>query len=193
MNQKIFKVLELFPSKIGLFDVSEDLSNLETVKNLEYHLTTREGNYNLHRTRTLDLLKQFPAEEKIIIDYFNKFKNDALNLVDTDFYVHKSWAIRINENGYSHSHLHSDSYYVGVIYFDDAEHGGELELSSFGLKPFVIHESLKADSPVFAEEKIVLKPKKNRLLFFPGYIKHAVLPNLTGGNRFSVAFNLLPV
>lgn len=194
MSIENFEVLNLFPNKVGVFNVSEDLSNLEKVKDFRFEsINRRAGNHNLYRTLTLDLLKQFPREEQILIDYFNKFKNEALGYQDIDFYIHRSWATRAEENGCSHSHAHNNTYYTGVLYFDDIVDSSGIEFTSEGLRPFIFQDSPPiTNNVVFEIEKFVFKVRKNVLLFFPAYLKHAIMPNLGKNPRYSIAFDFLP-
>lgn len=188
------EVLNLFPNRVAVFTVTEDLSNLEKVKDFLFESIHHNGeNFNLYKTFPMDLLKSFPEEENLIIRYFNEFKNDVLGLNDIDFYVEKSWSIRADEQGYSPYHNHSDAYYSGVLYFDNIPEGGELEFITDGTRPFKFktYPFLSTNS-IFKAEKFTFKARKNILIFFPAYLKHSIKPNLGKHPRYSIAFNILP-
>jgi uncharacterized protein (TIGR02466 family) len=186
-----FSILPLFPTTLGAVTVSEDLSNLEKVKDFVYTDITSDESFNSFKTEDNQLLLNFPKEKEILLSYFNNFKNDVLALKDNEFAISSSWATRVEPNGFCQSHDHKNSYYSGVLYLDSVSAGGEIlfqnpvPTGSFLLNPVEWNS--------FNFETYQLTAKKNLLLLFPSYLKHRINKYLGTESRYSIAFNIVPI
>lgn len=193
-NVSDFSVFPLFPSTVGVNFISEDLSNLNQIKNLKFEATeaTSETN-NCLTSESRHIFLNFQEEKNIIISYFNKFKNDVLKFETTNFEITTSWATKLTNNSSSQFHLHKNSYYSGVLYLESVENGGEIEFDGVGLKP----DSFMVNSPteynIFNYGTWHLKPQKNLIIFFPSYLRHRIKPYFGNNPRYSIAFNIVPV
>jgi uncharacterized protein (TIGR02466 family) len=189
-----FIVLPSFPTNIVVFNLKEDYSKLlEEIKiNTEWSDVYNETSADSNRTVDLKLLNRFPEFYKSFLLQFNKFKNQILRLEDVEFAISSSWGTRTKENGFCQYHLHANSYYSGVFYFQDVVEGGELEFEN----PSSNRGGFSAE-PVewnyFNYEIYKIKPKKNMLLFFPSILRHKINKVKDVGDRYSLAFNLIPV
>ena len=99
-----------------------------------------------------------------------------------------SWSVRLTEGGFHAAHFHPGGILSSACYIslpDDAdigdEHSGWLEIGrpppQFGLDL----------API-----ATIQPKPGRLVLFPSYLFHGTRP-FTGGERLTVAFDLVPV
>ena len=174
-NKNNFSILPLFPTTLGAVNVSEDLSNLEKIKQFEYTNLASEESVNSFKTEDNQILSKFPKEKEILLSYFNNFKNDILELKENEFAISSSWATRVEQNGFCQLHDHKNSFYSGVLYFDsvDANVGGDIlfqnpiSTGSFLLNP--------VEWNTFNFETYHLTPEKNLLILFPSYLKHLML------------------
>jgi tetratricopeptide (TPR) repeat protein len=99
-----------------------------------------------------------------------------------------SWSVRFTGGGYHAAHFHPNGILSSACYIrvpetvtHDTERSGWLEI---GRPP----PELKIDVPPLA----TIEPKPGRLVLFPSFLFHGTRP-FTGGERMSVAFDLVPV
>jgi uncharacterized protein (TIGR02466 family) len=186
-----FKVYPVFPSAIGIVVIQEDLSRLTQIENFEYF--TGPGCHNLWVTQNQQLFSNFLAEKNIVMSYFNKFKNDVLKLETTDFAITTSWATKTLNNGFGDVHSHKNSYYSAVLYFDNCQDGGEIEFENVGLKPDSFLLNYPTESNIFNSKEFCVSPKRNKIVFFPSYLRHRTKTYLGTIPRYSIAINFIPV
>ena len=190
-NTNKFSILPLFPSTLGAVTISEDISNLEKIKDFRYTDITSDESINSFKTEDNQLLSNFPKEKEILLTYFNNFKNDILALNDNEFAISSSWATRVEQNGFCQLHDHKNSFYSGVLYLDSVSTGGEIlfqnpiTTGSFLLNP--------VEWNTFNFETYQLIPQRNLLLLFPSYLKHRINKYLGTEVRYSIAFNIVPI
>lgn len=99
-----------------------------------------------------------------------------------------SWSVRFTGGGYHAAHFHPNGILSSACYIklpaavtDSTQKSGWLEL---GRPP----PELGIDLPPIA----TIEPKPGRLILFPSFLFHGTRP-FTGGERLSVAFDLVPV
>jgi uncharacterized protein (TIGR02466 family) len=190
INNKQFAIHPIFPTTVSGITINEDLSSFERIKKLSYIPLQSDESCGSYKTDNNNLLSNFPTEKKIILDYFNKFKNDILKL-ETNFEISSSWATRVDQNGYCQYHDHRNSYYSGVLYLDNVVNGGELQFrnpipgTGFLLTP--------TEWNTFNYEVFYLTPEKHLLLFFPSYLQHRINKYNGIDSRYSIAMNFVPV
>lgn len=188
-----FTVFPLFPSTLGVNRITEDLSNLSSIKQLEFYNTEVPGSEQAYRSPDNDLFKNYQKESDIILKYFNAFKNDVLKLQTTNFKISTSWATKCLKNSSSQYHTHKNCAFSGVLYLDAVSKGGELEFDNFGLHPgsFLLNEPTEWNMYNF--ERFLIQPDKNLVVFFPSYLRHRINRHLQEEPRYSIAFNFVPV
>src|SRR5471030_2864039 len=107
------------------------------------------------------------------------------------------WA-NINRNGDGNGfHSHPGAYWSGVYYVDDGgidadpALGGELEfLDPRGPLAMMNAPHLRMAGALTAGATERLRPKAGRMVIFPAWLMHQVLPYRGGRERISIAFNL---
>jgi uncharacterized protein (TIGR02466 family) len=93
--------------------------------------------------------------------------------------------MNVNKFGdYNAPHYHALSALSGVLYIQ-CDGGSNIEFTQDTLKN---HYPFWTNSELFAD-KFQLYPKQGRLIIFPSWIKHSVLPNESNEERISIAFN----
>jgi len=94
--------------------------------------------------------------------------------------------MNVNKSGdYNLPHYHSLSAFSAVLYIQ-CEGGSNIE---FNHDTLMEHYPFWTKSKMFAS-KLQLFPKVGRLIVFPAWIKHSVLPNESDSERISIAFNI---
>jgi tetratricopeptide (TPR) repeat protein len=107
---------------------------------------------------------------------------------DTGLAFGPSWSVRFTGSGYHAAHFHPNGILSSACYISvpeslagDPEKSGWLEI---GRSP----PELGMDLPPLA----TIEPKPGQLVLFPSFLFHGTRP-FTGGERMSVAFDLVPV
>ena len=185
-------VLPLFPTPVITIDVEERTDELKP-EDFEYNIIDHvgsDGGTRSYQSFNLRILSKYPRISKLLLKKFDKVKQ--LLHLSHQFVITTSWFTKTETGGYSLPHLHKNSFYSGVYYFDDyTDESGELEL---------INPSMdKADFLLDAKEWNMynsagwtVEPKKNLLVFFPSYIRHCVKIHKDPITRYSLAFNVVP-
>lgn len=104
------------------------------------------------------------------------------------------WA-NVNRRGdFNAMHTHPDAILSGCIYLkvDSPEQGAIQFLDAREGSPTAhwrCYTRLNDATPL-TEQAVTVTPREGDILFFPGWLKHWVTPNLTDEERVSVAFNI---
>jgi Flp pilus assembly protein TadD len=101
----------------------------------------------------------------------------------------ESWAVVYPSDGRQTSHIHPDGWLSGVYYVSapktscDDQRSGCLVLGALDLK------GLSVDPPWGTRD---VHPAPGRLILFPSYIPHAVIPTQSADARICIAFDVVP-
>jgi len=182
----VASILPLFPSNIILLTIDKNTDQLKD--NKIFHPT----NNNVSGEIKTDFrsLERFPRIKKILLTEFNKVMKDMD--YDCDFRISTSWFVSIEKGQEGHPHIHKNSFYSGIYYYDEYDEdsaGIEFEspiatLSDFHLVPKNYNVSTSVSTAI--------KPQKNLLIFFPSYLRHKIQRHLGETSRYSLAFNIVP-
>ena len=185
-----FSIFPLFPSTIVGTVLKEDLSGLSAVRDFEYIPLNSDESQEAYKTKDNQILKRFPKERSIILDYFNRFATDVLKLTNS-FAISSSWATRIEHNGFSQYHDHRNAAYSAVLYLDDVGGGGEIQFQN--PNPSTVFLLNPEEWNTFNYEVYHITPSKDLLLFFPSYLSHRINRYKGKEPRYSIAVNFVPV
>lgn len=189
-----YTVLPLFPSAVFVTRVEADLdATFERIrKDYEYVRRVDEDERASLMTRTTFLLDDHPALAALLLEYFSVFKDQVLRFETTRFAITTSWATRASRGESSQFHRHANCVYSGVLYFEDADGAGELEFDDANLAPSSFLLSDPVEWNLLNSKTWSIAPAKNRLVFFPSYLRHRITPHGADTPRHSLAFNLIP-
>ena len=193
VNEK-YKVTGIFPTplvKSSNFLSEQQCSDLlELCKTLDYRDVTHSGSGINSISLELNVIsKHFVDIQNSIEKTFTQFAYEVLGIEPTcDFKVSSSWATQTPSNCQGIYHFHVNSYWSGVLYFDD-----ETSPISFNRKKdnTVFHFNTTTIN-AWNSPDINVDPEKGCMLLFPSNIPHRILPNQSMKTRYSIAFNLLP-
>ncbi len=96
----------------------------------------------------------------------------------------ESWINLTNKGGYNTIHHHALWSVSGVLYIKCPKNSGRLLIKD--PRPAVFFHNLLPK----AGEQIVIQPKEGLMVFFPGFLEHAVELNKSRKERISIAFNI---
>jgi uncharacterized protein (TIGR02466 family) len=126
-----------------------------------------------------------------ILDKFNDFKNNVLNYKNNEFVINTSWITKSNKNQSGDFHNHNHCMYSGVYYYRVPENSGNIKFNNFEDKRFIL---IPEKYNIYNSTSYIINTKKDLLIFFPSEMYHKIqFNNSEEGDRYSIAFNLLPV
>lgn len=132
-----------------------------------------------------------------IVDIASTIYNDLGYAVDSRPAIDNMWANITPRYGFNREHNHPGVLWSGVYYVQAPKNSGRLVIREPRRESTMIQPRFRDDQPrkkeVWAE--VYYDPVPGRIILFPGWLEHAVEPNLstrkgTAGERISVAFNL---
>ena len=180
--------LLLFPTVFGHTVIEKNTDELKKNKNF----LPSENNFEFSKKFKSDYhaLDKFPRIKKLLTDEFKSFIS---NLGYTkNFKMSTSWFTVMNPGDEGHQHLHQNSFYSGIYYYDDYEEGcGSIQFESPQMqlcKLYVVPNHFDTVNG----HSMIITPQKNLLLLFPSYIKHKINRHVGKNPRYSVAFNFIP-
>jgi len=111
--------------------------------------------------------------------------------INTNLKVKAFW-ININKfKDYNTCHIHPNCILSGVYYIKAPKNSGVIEFKnpySFGIQNNWNNKITSFNS--FNSTVMQMNPFENRVLMFPSWVEHRVLPNLSNEKRISISFNL---
>lgn len=180
-------ILSLFPSNLFLTTIEKNTDQLK--ENKIFHPT----NNNVSGEIKTDFrsLERFPRIKKILLDEFKKFMRELD--YDCDFKISTSWFVSIERGQEGHSHIHKNSFYSGIYYYDeydDDSAGIEFDSPISSLLDYhIAPKSFTSTTSV----STVIQPQKNLLILFPSYLRHKIKKHNGEKTRYSLAFNIVPI
>jgi uncharacterized protein (TIGR02466 family) len=118
-------------------------------------------------------------------DYIRGFDSKVGNNYSSKFEITNSWFTLTKKNNFAHMHMHSDADIAGVIYIETNSEDGDL----YFLNPNKVSQYSRTFSNI--DSLIFYKPKKSKIILFPGWLEHGISHNLTDSNRISFSFNII--
>lgn len=188
-----YDVFPIFSSVVGTTKVKHDLTDFKKIiQNLDYHSTESEGSYNSYVSKDMFLLDSYMDVKDILLQEFNSFKNAVLRLETTQFDITTSWATKTLKEGYCQFHNHKNSFYSAVLYFEKSQHGS-LTFNDVGINNSSFEVNEPVEYNIFNYRTFNVWPDNNLIVFFPSNMYHKINPHQDSFDRYSIAFNLIPV
>lgn len=101
------------------------------------------------------------------------------------------WFNSNQENHANMSHIHNGSFFSGVYYVKAARDNSDIVFYKNNLDDYALTSVLPtAFTNQLNGSTAKYPPRTGRLIIFPAWIPHAVLPNNSKNERISIAFNL---
>jgi uncharacterized protein (TIGR02466 family) len=106
------------------------------------------------------------------------------------FQIRNAWCnIDQNENTNS-PHCHTESIISGVYYVASTLGSGNIEfISPVAAAPYTFFKGSRERMNGFNAERWEVTPEAGKLIIFPSWLFHRVMPNTDDGTRISIAFN----
>jgi uncharacterized protein (TIGR02466 family) len=118
-------------------------------------------------------------------EYFHELVLTPINLE-----IGESWFNFYKEGDFMYDHEHPSGVVSGVYYYEMPENsGGDIYFRS--PNPLMHHRVWpQCGDPDFQQYK--LTPKVGRLILFPSWLTHSVMPVTGSERKISISFNLCP-
>src|SRR5262249_19227743 len=133
----------------------------------------------LLRTKLDDLIGKLPTDSQ----------HPVFSRKTTNYRLHV-WATILDTEGYQDSHLHAGAWLSGVYYVELPRTLGPTEEARAGGIEFGRPPS-KSQTPRRPPLVQAVQPRAGSLVLFPSYFFHRTIPFPTGGQRISIAFDMV--
>lgn len=116
--------------------------------------------------------------ETVANQYYAKYAREDITLK-----VYNSWFNFSEKKDFQFDHVHPGSKVSGVYYYQTNGEDGALVFSNPNI---YVSDYLST----FGNPNVEYQPKMGRMILFPSWLRHSVMPNLTNNERISISFNL---
>jgi uncharacterized protein (TIGR02466 family) len=189
-------ILPLFSKVIYANDLNIDATKIlkelkENFKTSGYKYLT-DGNSNVSLVGSNKSIledKKFKNIKIVIEKEFKKYVEDVLRY-ENKFKITTSWITKSKPNQESNYHNHNNCMFSGVLYLKANENSGGIDFLNFENNRFLLKAK---DYNVFNGRNYTLDAKEGRILFFPSEVYHKILKNRSSEDRYSLAFNFIPI
>ena len=175
------------PTPIYLVDEIFDFSSVQNeIKNCINDVSFDFVPENWGKTTNVTYLNEDIIDKQKLNNFnksFNKHLKEYCEFLNFDFkkYSRESWLSKNNFGNHTHMHCHNTADIVATYYYETNENDGDLIIQP----PQFLETSL-----CFQQERYLYKPKKGRLIFFPGFLYHGVKTNTTNNERISMSMSI---
>ena len=145
----------------------------------------------LDRKKTLYVLEEekFKFLKDIILGELHAYAHGEMKYVN-EFQITTSWFTHIDKEESSQFHNHQNCFISGVLYLQTSKNCGNIEFQDFNDDRFQL--SVYEDN-IYNSKGWGYEPKDGIILFFPSEVRHRIGQNKSGHQRYSLAFNIIPV
>tara|TARA_R100000008_G_scaffold86814_2_gene81811 strand:- start:814 stop:1437 length:624 start_codon:yes stop_codon:yes gene_type:complete len=179
----------------NLFSIHIDHNTDELKKDKTFSTSIKYENEHGKQPKeevSFHVLEKYPQVKNILLNEWNKIAKEVL-FYPNDFMISTSWFTKVLKGDESQPHLHKNSFYSGVYYFDDyGKDSSALEFYN-PLLPFSDFQLEPTQYNATNSYSWKIKPEKNLLILFPSFIEHKILKNNSDSPRRSLAFNIIPI
>lgn len=190
MNE--IEIYPLFPSNVFLTNVDGNIF-YENLQKEIYYPCDKDG---IYVTKDIKILNRYTNLKLLILEKFNYIVSNILHHNNVNFDITTSWMNKSITNSIGEYHSHQNSFYSGVMYFEDddnIDNCASFEIDSMNILPGSISLSYPTEYNIYNSPWWHFKPRKNLVIFFPSYLKHRIGKHKSLKDRYSLAFNIMPI
>lgn len=133
-------------------------------------------------------------ELKNIVEYISFVSMNAakdLKFVSDKVAITEMWANFNNSSNCTNvDHIHNQVF-SGVFYLNCPEGSGKLIIRNEAINRLWMGNYMSEEKTEHTAEAIHIIPEEGKLVLFPAYLPHAVLPNKNNEERISISFNIM--
>ena len=124
------------------------------------------------------LMKEFEQYNELVWKYTNTFK------------ITTSWFTKTLKDGSAQWHNHQNASISGVLYLQTDKTNGNIQFQNFNNRWLDIQTK---ENTMYNFNKATFHCSAGCLIFFPAHLHHTIPINRSENDRYSLAFNLMPV
>ena len=182
------QIVPLFSSCVTVIQLDEDIKEFKTSNEKFKNSGWGSSSSSINKR----VLEKYPKTKKILLDKFKKIALEDYKY-ENDFIITTSWFTKTLKDQSSLMHIHKNSFYSGVYYFDDYTDKSAPIIFHSPLHQFYDFDIVPSNWNVQNSTIWKIKPQKNFLLIFPSYLQHSIEKSIENTTRYSLAFNIIPV
>lgn len=174
----------LFPTVVGTDILNIDTSELNKIENYSQEdMCEMSTNLRILESSNTKFIKNHLT--KIINEFFYK-----LGYIKNKFVITTSWINKIEKGGRVLEHVHQNSFYSGLLYFQD-NYSQAVPLEYRNPNRYNTQISPRCENPFHSGGSWIPPLVHNLLILFPSRLIHCSNTHL-GPPRKSLAFNVMP-
>jgi uncharacterized protein (TIGR02466 family) len=182
-----------FPQPIWFKDYDVDFSKaIEYIQKLKTSNPGRKrsnmGGWQSEDINIIEVSKELEEPFNVILSGVKHVAQDLQQYGFGNFYLTNAW-INVNKGtDYNREHVHPLNTFSGCLYLKTSSSSGAIEFSRPDNMKLYPGTDNKTDIFYSAAH---YKPVSGKLLIFPAWLSHTVLPSENNEERISIAFNIL--
>lgn len=188
MQEKEHVIYSLFATP--LMGMPLNLDNKKIMKNLKKfkfrHTGKVSNSYRSIDNKVLDF--SIFKIEKIAFEQAIKLFLQKISY-EQSFKILNSWITKTPKKADCLVHVHPNSW-ISAVYYPESDFSIMFEKYD---ENFMFNLEYKKDSNIFTTKTFEVKPKAGTILIFPSTLMHKIVKNNTKRDRYSIAFNVVPI
>lgn len=94
---------------------------------------------------------------------------------------------------YNTTHIHTNAFLSGVFYIDCDENSGDIIFERNSAEQYVLGTQIPKSVSKLSSAHWKYEPVPKKLIIFPAWLPHYVMPNKSNNDRISISFNIVQV
>ena len=132
---------------------------------------------------------EFKHLKESVLEKIYEYTRDVMKW-SCDFEITTSWFNEIEPGDGSHSHCHTNALVSGVVYLQTTPDSGNITFTDWSYKQI---RPVSTEYYIHNAQNWTYTPENNMILIFPADLWHKIEENKSSENRYSLAFNAMPV
>jgi len=132
---------------------------------------------------------EFKYLKEAVIEKIYEYTKDVMKW-PCDFEITTSWFNEIEPGDGSHSHCHTNALISGVVYLRANPDSGNITFTDWSYKQI---RPIPTEHWIHNAQQWTYVPENKMMLIFPSDLWHKIEENKSNENRYSLAFNVMPV
>jgi len=189
------KVEYWFPTPIWIVDLDIDNESIKKAclklreDNPEGRTLSNRGGWQSNDLYPEHNIAVFTPLIKKIADCINVILSTDYEDLERSAVVSQYWININNKNDINQVHSHPGSFLSGVYYVSSSEGSGNIHFERDSQEIYSLGLLKLSGQTTVGGINCEYPPIEKRLLIFPGWVPHSVLPNTLDTDRISIAFN----
>lgn len=180
------KDIPIISNGIFIYQLETKKDFKEYYQNIEYN-DTYDNDSLVFISKKMSVLNELEDLKLEIDNCCNHFIKNILSM-NCSFNIFNSWFTKTKPNGFSDSHVHSNSWFSGCFY---PEHNKDFNIKFYNDNLFAFKDDIN-NFGIYNSRDWVINPQKNQLILFFSTLRHEICQNKSEQDRYSLAFNVLP-